>query len=93
MWNLYGPTETTIWSAIHPIHDSKESFLSVILLLTPNFIFLTNHLQPVPVGVPGELYIGGAGLARGYFNQPELTQEKFIPNPFNSEPHSAIQNW
>ncbi len=47
-------------------------------------------MQPVPIGVPGELHIGGIGLARGYLNQKELTQQKFIPNPFSYEPHSRL---
>ncbi|AOX00346.1 hypothetical protein BJP34_13570 [Moorena producens PAL-8-15-08-1] len=51
---------------------------------------LDNHLQPVPIGIPGELHIGGAGLARGYLNRPKLTQEKFIPNPFSKEPGSRL---
>ncbi|WP_287314905.1 AMP-binding protein, partial [Moorena sp. SIO1G6] len=51
---------------------------------------LDSHLQPVPIGVPGELHIGGVGLARGYLNRPELTEQKFIPNPFSNEPGSRL---
>lgn len=79
VWNLYGPTETTIWSAVHQVDD-------VVCIGRPiantQFYILDSQQQLLPVGVPGELYIGGAGLARGYLNQPELTQQKFIPNPF-----------
>ncbi|BAT56844.1 amino acid adenylation domain protein (plasmid) [Nostoc sp. NIES-3756] len=84
VWNLYGPTETTIWSTIHQV-DQHETKVSIGRPIANTQIYiLDKNLQPLPVGVAGELYIGGAGLARGYFNQPELTKEKFIPNPFNS---------
>ncbi|MBE8991384.1 amino acid adenylation domain-containing protein, partial [Nostoc sp. LEGE 12450] len=82
LWNLYGPTETTIWSSVCQI-ESNESLISIGRPISNTQIYiLDQNLQPVPVGVPGELHIGGAGLARGYLNRPELTQEKFIPNPF-----------
>ncbi|MBU7581849.1 MAG: amino acid adenylation domain-containing protein [Nostoc sp. TH1S01] len=82
VWNLYGPTETTIWSTIHQV-DEHEAFVPIGCPIANTQIYiLDKHLQPVPIGVPGEIYIGGAGLARGYFNRPELTNEKFIPNPF-----------
>lgn len=84
VWNLYGPTEATIWSTIHQV-DKHETKVSIGRPIANTQIYiLDKNLQPLPVGVSGELYIGGAGVARGYFNQPELTKEKFIPNPFNS---------
>jgi len=87
VWNLYGPTETTIWSAVCRIkkqYDRAKSISEPIgrPIANTQIYILDRHLQPVPIGVPGELYIGGAGLARGYLNRPELTAEKFIPNPF-----------
>ncbi|MBX9258921.1 non-ribosomal peptide synthase/polyketide synthase, partial [Desmonostoc muscorum CCALA 125] len=83
LWNLYGPTETTIWSSVCQL-DSQDSLISIGRAIANTQLYiLDQNLQPVPIGVPGELHIGGAGLARGYFNRPELTQEKFIPNPFD----------
>ena len=85
--NGYGPTETTIQASCCPISAQMcDSALSSIPIGRPvpntQIYILDSHLQLVPVGVPGELHIGGRGLARGYLNRPELTQEKFIPNPF-----------
>ncbi|MTJ09880.1 non-ribosomal peptide synthetase [Anabaena sp. UHCC 0204] len=85
LWNLYGPTETTIWSTIQQIKDSQKTVSIGRPLANTQIYILDQSLQQVPVGVPGEMYIGGAGLARGYFKQPELTQEKFISNPFIPE--------
>ncbi|QMS92432.1 NcpA [Nostoc edaphicum CCNP1411] len=82
LWNLYGPTEATIWSSIYQL-ESSESLISIGRPIDNTQIYiLDQNLQLVPIGVPGELHIGGAGLAKGYLNRPELTQEKFIPNPF-----------
>ncbi|WP_424102173.1 non-ribosomal peptide synthase/polyketide synthase [Moorena producens] len=86
VWNLYGPTEATIWSAVAQVdHKLSGSFVPIGFAINNTQIYiLDGHLQPVPIGVPGELYIGGDGLARGYLNRPELTKQKFITNPFCS---------
>ncbi len=82
LWNVYGPTETTIWSLVSQV-ESQEELISIGHPIANTEVYiLDRHLQPVPIGVPGELHIGGAGLARGYLNRPELTQDKFIRNPF-----------
>ena len=85
LWNMYGPTETTIWSAASQIKtDGKIVPISQAIANTQLYI-LDQYSQLVPVGVAGELHIGGEGLARGYFNRPDLTAEKFIPNPFSKK--------
>jgi amino acid adenylation domain-containing protein len=83
LWNMYGPTETTIWSSTEKI-ESKEGpvFLGRPIANT-QFYVLDSNLQIAPAGVPGELHIGGAGLARGYFDRTDLTAEKFIADPFS----------
>lgn len=84
LWNMYGPTETTIWSAIEPVQrNSTDNSIPIGQAIANTQIYiLDRHLQPLPIGVPGELYIAGIGVAKGYLNRPELTAEKFIPNPF-----------
>ncbi|MBD0386348.1 MAG: amino acid adenylation domain-containing protein [Nostoc sp. C3-bin3] len=83
--NSYGPTEATVVATICDL--SEQTFTQEIpigkAVSNIQTYILDSHLQPVPIGIPGELYIGGKGVARGYLNQPELTAEKFIPNPFN----------
>lgn len=82
VWNLYGPTETTIWSMIHKL-DTRETSVPIGRpIANTNCYVLDSARQPVPAGVPGELYIGGDGLARGYLNRPSVTAEKFVPSPF-----------
>ncbi|MCC5669145.1 amino acid adenylation domain-containing protein [Nostoc sp. CHAB 5784] len=83
LWNVYGPTETTIWSATYKVVSEDGQVLIGRPMANTEFYVLDSQLQPVPVGVPGELYIGGAGLARGYLNRPDLTEARFLPNPFN----------
>ena len=81
VWNMYGPTETTVWSSTKEILPGDQVSIGRPIANTEVYI-LDSRLQPVPVGVVGELCIGGHGLANGYFNRPELTAEKFIPHPF-----------
>jgi surfactin family lipopeptide synthetase A len=83
LFNEYGPTEATVWSTVYAC-DPAASYSSIPMgqpIANTYAYVLDRNLQPVPAGVPGELYIGGDGVARGYLNQPELTQEKFLPNP------------
>jgi amino acid adenylation domain-containing protein len=84
LWNMYGPTETTIWSAVHQVRAGVPVLIGHPIANT-EFYVVDSHLQPVPVGVPGELLIGRAGVARGYLNRSELTAEKFIADPFRTE--------
>jgi len=79
-YNLYGPTECTVDATICEVQSSIKPVIGKALANVQIYI-LDQKLQPVPVGEAGELYIGGAGLARGYFNRPQLTAEKFIPKP------------
>ncbi|MBS0261669.1 MAG: amino acid adenylation domain-containing protein, partial [Planctomycetes bacterium] len=84
LWNLYGPTETTIWSTVARITPDASS-LCIGRPIANTQVYVLDQLgHPVPVGVAGELYIGGTGVARGYLHQPELTAQKFVPNPFSS---------
>jgi len=82
LWNVYGPTETTIWSSATRVARGPGSVKIGPPIPNTQFYVLDERRQPVPIGVTGELFIGGAGLARGYWNRPELTSEKFIANPF-----------
>ncbi|HET7505999.1 MAG TPA: amino acid adenylation domain-containing protein, partial [Kofleriaceae bacterium] len=80
LWNMYGPTETTIWSAVARVGDGPISIGEPIA--STELHVLDAHRRLVPLGVPGELYIGGIGLARGYLGRPELTAERFVAHPF-----------
>jgi amino acid adenylation domain-containing protein len=84
LWNMYGPTETTIWSSVQQITDAAAEITIGRPIANTTFYILDAALQPVPVGTPGELFIGGDGLANGYRGRPELTAEKFIKHPFVS---------
>jgi len=90
VWNLYGPTETTIWSGLWRVAPVSESVLIGKPIANTQFYVLDEQFRPSPVGVPGELYIGGDGVARGYMNRPELTAERFTPNPFGKAKGSRL---
>ncbi len=90
LWNVYGPTETTIWSTAWEIKPGDEPISIGRPIANTDIYLLDPHRQPVPIGVPGELFIGGDGLARGYLNRPELTAERFIKHPFSSDPSDRI---
>jgi len=82
LWNLYGPTETTIWSSAHRVRSGEAQILVGRPIANTQMYILDDNLEPVPVGVAGELYIGGDGVARGYWQRPELTSSRFLPDPF-----------
>jgi amino acid adenylation domain-containing protein len=91
--NMYGITETTVHVTARKLTyadlEKKHSFIGKPLSDLKLYL-LDSQLNPVPIGVPGEIHVGGAGVARGYLNRDELTQERFIQNPFTNEPHELL---
>ncbi|HZA25980.1 MAG TPA: amino acid adenylation domain-containing protein, partial [Dehalococcoidia bacterium] len=91
--NNYGPTENTVVTTSGLVASEGRKALSPPLgrpIANTQVYLLDRHLRPVPLGVPGELYIGGASLARGYLHRPELTPEKFLPHPFSAVPGARL---
>lgn len=91
--NNYGPTESTVVATSGAVLPTERPGLPPSIgrpIANTQTYILDAQLRQVPIGEPGELHIGGAGLARGYLNQPELTAEKFIPNPFSDAPGSRL---
>ena len=87
IYNMYGPTETTVWSTAYRIPEQSDSQTSIPIgrpLANTEIHVLDSELKPVPPGEPGELFIGGLAVARGYWDRPELTAERFIADPFGS---------
>ncbi len=91
--NEYGPTETVVGCCVHEVRPTDPKAGPVAIgrpIANTQLYILDAKLQPVPAGVKGELYIGGAGVARGYFNRPDLTEKKFIPDPFSGKPGARL---
>ncbi|UOF14552.1 non-ribosomal peptide synthetase [Lysobacter capsici] len=90
LWNLYGPTETTVYSALCRVHAGEGPILVGKPVDNTQIHIVDRNMQMLPVGVPGELLIGGDGLAAGYSGRPDLTEEKFIPDPFSAVPGARL---
>lgn len=90
LWNMYGPTETTIWSSVERVQDDGAAILIGKPIANTRFYVVDAKLQPVPPGVHGELLIGGLGVATGYHARAELTAEKFIADPYSTDPASLL---
>lgn len=91
--HVYGPTENTTFTSWYLVEDVSEEATTIPIgrpIANTEVYLLDTQLQPVPIGVYGEVYIGGDGLARGYLNRPDLTEEKFIPSPFNNKAGSRL---
>lgn len=90
LWNVYGPTETTVWSSAGRVSANAGPVLIGRPIANTQIWVLGGEYQPMPIGVPGELYIAGAGLADGYWNRASLTSERFVPNPMSDDPGARM---
>ncbi|TQK53365.1 non-ribosomal peptide synthase protein (TIGR01720 family)/amino acid adenylation domain-containing protein, partial [Brevibacillus sp. AG162] len=91
--NGYGPTENTTFTCCYPVTELPESISSFPIgrpIKNTTVYVLDSNMQPVPIGVTGELYIGGDGLAKGYLNRPDLTEERFVSNPFSTDSQARL---
>ena len=89
-WNMYGPTETTIWSTCYELTDLDEQVLIGRPIANTQVYILGPNMEPVPIGVEGELFIGGAGVSLGYLHQGDFTRERFLRDPFSNDPGARI---
>jgi amino acid adenylation domain-containing protein len=91
VYNLYGPTEDTTYSTWALMEKGTDRAVTIGRPIANTQVYILDQaMQPVPTGVAGELYLGGGGLARGYLDRPELTAERFVPNPFSTEPGARM---
>lgn len=88
VFNMYGPTETTVWSAVRHLEEAEVTIGAPIS--NTRLHVLDERLNPLPVGIKGELYIAGEGVTRGYWNRPDMTAERFVPDPFAGIPGSRM---
>ncbi len=88
--NMYGPTETTIWSSTHKL-DGDQGVVPIGKPIANTQLYvLDQYMRPLPAGIPGELFIGGDGVVRGYLDRPQLNTERFIPDPFSHKPDARL---
>ena len=90
LWNMYGPTETTVWSTCSRVRSADKPILIGRPIANTTTYILDDNLRPVPIGVAGNLYIGGDGVTRGYHERPELNRERFVPDPFGTLPDQRM---
>jgi acyl-coenzyme A synthetase/AMP-(fatty) acid ligase len=90
LWNMYGPTETTVWSSVNQINKGNDPITIGHPIGNTTLYVLDNDLQIVPIGVVGELHIGGEGVANGYLGRDDLISRQFIPDPFGSKPGARL---
>ena len=91
VWNMYGPTETTIWSAMHRVTDADAALIPIGKPIDETQIYiLDRHREITPMGVSGEIYVGGSGVANGYFRRPDLTDERFVADGFSADPQARL---
>ncbi len=90
LWNLYGPTETTIWSTVQQVEAGDADILIGRPIANTEIYVLDRSGQPAPIGVAGEIWIAGTGVALGYHRRPELTAERFVPEPFSDRPGARM---
>lgn len=91
LWNMYGPTETTVWSTVWRMETDQTPTLIGKPIGNTRVYVMDSHDQLAPVGAPGELWIGGDGVAQGYRGRPDLTAERFVPDPFRTGGHRAYR--
>ena len=90
LWNMYGPTETTIWSSLARVESGTEPICIGRPIANTDIYILDRHGEPVPVGVPGEIFIGGEGVAIGYHARPELTAQRFVADHLSGRPGARL---
>jgi acyl-coenzyme A synthetase/AMP-(fatty) acid ligase/acyl carrier protein len=90
LWNMYGPTETTVWSSVYRVTTVANQIPVGRPIANTTMYILDENMQPVPVGIPGELYIGGYGVSSGYLNKPELTARRFLRDPFSDNANAVL---
>ncbi|MDE2129604.1 MAG: amino acid adenylation domain-containing protein [Betaproteobacteria bacterium] len=90
VWNMYGPTETTVWSTCWKVEDGRQDISIGTPLANTQIWILDTQGQPCPIGIPGEIHIGGTGVALGYWQRPDLTAERFIPDLLSNAPGALL---